>query len=91
MIIDWIKTFDEKDVFLDIGANVGSYTVAALFKGSFVYSIVFDLNNSAILFENIFINKLNEKVLSCHLVACDNNKVEKVFIEILLKGIVYNL
>ena len=86
MIIDWIKTFDEKDVFLDIGANVGSYTVAALSKGSFVYSIELDLNNSAILFENIFINKLNEKSVILPFGVGDNNKVEKVFYRDFTKG-----
>jgi FkbM family methyltransferase len=58
MIIDWLKNFNENDIFLDIGANVGSYTIAALSKGSYVYSLELDLNNSSKLFENIFLNKL---------------------------------
>jgi len=86
MIIDWIKKFNQNDVFLDIGANVGSYTIAALSKGSFVYSIELDLNNTSVLFENVFINKLYNRSVILPFGVGDKNQVEKIFFRDFTKG-----
>jgi len=79
LLIDWIKKFNSQDIFLDIGANVGSYSLAALSKGSFVYSIEMDLNNSAVLFENIFLNKFYEKSIILPFGVGSKNSIENIY------------
>ena len=78
-MINWIKKFSSNDVFLDIGANVGSYSIAALSKGSTVYSIEMDLNNSAVLFENVFLNKFYERSVILPFGVGSKDKLEKIF------------
>tara|TARA_B100000029_G_scaffold514224_1_gene616263 strand:- start:3089 stop:3937 length:849 start_codon:yes stop_codon:yes gene_type:complete len=79
LLIEWIKKFDSNDIFLDIGANVGSYSLAALSKGSFVYSIEMDLNNNSILFENIFLNKLYKNSVILPFGVGSKNSLENIF------------
>ena len=78
-MINWIKKFSPNDIFLDIGANVGSYSIAALSKGSTVYSIEMDLNNSAVLFENVFLNKFYERSVILPFGVGSKDKLEKIF------------
>lgn len=86
MIIDWIKNFDQNDIFLDIGANVGSYSIAALSKGSFVYSVELDLNNTAILFENVFLNNYCDRNIILPFGVGNKNSIEKIFFRDFTKG-----
>ena len=79
LLIEWIKKFNSNDIFLDIGANVGSYSLAALSKGSFVYSIEMDLNNNSILFENIFLNKLYKNSVILPFGVGSKNSLENIF------------
>ena len=44
-MIEWIRSFSKQDIFLDIGANVGIYTMAALSKNCKVYSVELDPKN----------------------------------------------
>ena len=48
LMINWLKGFNNKDVFLDIGANVGTYTIPAISKGAFTYAVELDLINSSV-------------------------------------------
>lgn len=79
LLIEWIKKFNSDDIFLDIGANVGTYSMAALSKGSFVYSIEMDLNNSAVLFENIFLNKFYNKSVILPFGVGSKDNLETIF------------
>ena len=79
LMVEWLKKFNDKDVFLDIGANVGSYTIAALSKGSYVYSLELDLNNSATLFENIFLNKLFDKCVILTFGVGQKTAIENIY------------
>jgi FkbM family methyltransferase len=79
LLIEWIRNFSSDDIFLDIGANVGTYSVAALSKGSFVYSIEMDLNNSAVLFENIFLNKFYNKSVILPFGVGSKDNLESIF------------
>ena len=59
----WIKTFNQNDVFYDVGANIGLYSImAAKFMKVTVISVEIDLMNTRMLYENIYMNKCHDKV-----------------------------
>ena len=61
--IEWIASFGPHDVLVDIGANVGMYTVwAARTRGTRVYAFEPESQNFAVLYRNIVLNKLGERV-----------------------------
>jgi FkbM family methyltransferase len=79
MMVDWIKSFNEKDIFLDIGANVGIYTLPAITKCKFTYASELDIKNNAILFENLIKNKFQNKCLMINFGMSDKNNIEEIF------------
>lgn len=61
--IKWIVGFEPKSVFIDVGANVGMYSIwAALASKSIVYSFEPESQNYMMLNKNIFYNELSESV-----------------------------
>lgn len=61
--IDWIATFAPHEVLVDIGANVGMYTVwAAKTRGTRVYAFEPEAQNYALLNRNIQLNGLGNQV-----------------------------
>lgn len=61
--IEWISLFDENDVMLDVGANVGMYTVwAAVTRGCRVYAFEPESQNYAQLNVNLHLNRLADRV-----------------------------
>lgn len=59
--IEWIKSFKDGDVFYDIGANIGVYSLYAgkLYPNSKIYSFEPDMKNYLRLLENISLNELD--------------------------------
>lgn len=61
--IPWLESFGPDDVFVDIGANIGLYSVyAARMTGCRVYAIEPEALNYAELSKNIFVNGLNDRI-----------------------------
>ncbi|MBM3537116.1 MAG: FkbM family methyltransferase [Alphaproteobacteria bacterium] len=61
--IEWIATFGPQDVLIDIGANVGMYTIlAAGARGCRVYAFEPEAQSFALLNKNIFVNNLADRV-----------------------------
>lgn len=61
--IDWIASFNENEVLVDVGANVGMYTVfAALTRRVRVYAFEPESQNYALLNRNIVANNLGQRV-----------------------------
>ncbi len=56
--IEWIKSFKDGEIFCDVGANIGIYTlyVASLYPNSLIYAIEPDRRNYIRLLENITLN-----------------------------------
>ncbi|WP_320664875.1 FkbM family methyltransferase [Prochlorococcus sp. MIT 1223] len=71
--IDWIDSFDSEDIFLDIGANIGIYSLYAATKGIQTICIEPDALNFALLNMNIRINKLGNLV-KAFLIALHDKK-----------------
>jgi FkbM family methyltransferase len=63
LMITWINSLSKDDIVLDIGANVGMYTVPMAKKVKNVYACELDPLNIAILKENLFLNSILDKVI----------------------------
>ena len=63
--IPYLETFESDDLFLDIGANIGMYTVyAAVMTGCRTVSIEPEALNYAELNKNIYINDLHGRSIA---------------------------
>jgi FkbM family methyltransferase len=61
--LEWIAGFDPTDIFVDVGANVGMYTIwAAVTKGTRVFAFEPEAQNYAVLNRNILANGLQTRV-----------------------------
>lgn len=79
LMIEWLNTFNENDIFLDIGANVGTYSLPAISKSKFVYACELDPKNNSILFENILLNNFQDKCLILNFGLNENNSIEEIY------------
>ena len=60
---DWIKNFKETDIFYDVGANIGLYSIiSSKLMNIKTYSFEPDLMNARILYENIIKNDVSDLV-----------------------------
>lgn len=81
--IHWIDTFDSTDLFLDIGANIGIYSLyAARARGVQVIAFEPESLNYALLNRNIFLNGLDQKVKAYPMALSD----ESAFSELHVNG-----
>jgi len=78
-MVDWLRTFSSQDVFLNIGANVGLYTVPAALQGCKTYAVELDLLNCAVLQENVWLNKVTDLVTIFPLALGNSEELTKVF------------
>jgi FkbM family methyltransferase len=70
--IEWIRGFQTGDVFVDIGANVGMYTIwAAKTRGVRTFAFEPESQNYALLYRNIVMNGLSENVVAYCLALSD--------------------
>jgi FkbM family methyltransferase len=83
----WLRSFQCGDVFLDIGANVGLYSIyAALVAGARVYCFEPESQNYALLNKNIFLNGLHEQVTAYCLAASDEPGLSNLYLCTLAVG-----
>lgn len=61
--IKWIKEVKEGEIVLDVGANVGTYTMLLGSLGAKVYAFEPEALNYACLYNNIRLNKMDDTVL----------------------------
>lgn len=73
--LNWIKTFEKNDNLLDVGANIGIYSLYAAHKGINVVSVEPDALNYALLNLNIRINNYGDKIVPYSIALHD----EKIF------------
>jgi len=83
----WIKTFTKNDVFYDVGANIGLYSImAAKFMHANVYAVEVDLMNTRMLYENIYVNNCHEKVTVLPFGLDSSSHQEKLFLKTMSYG-----
>lgn len=62
--IDWINSFNNTDIFWDIGANVGQYSLYAALRKLTILSFEPSASNYYVLSKNIEINKMDDRILA---------------------------
>jgi len=79
--IAWIAGFHTDDVFVDIGANVGMYTIwAAKTRGIRVYAFEPESQNYALLCRNIVLNGLSGQVVAYCVAISDENAFSLLYL-----------
>jgi len=70
--IKWLQSFKKTDIFWDVGANIGLYSVfASLMTGCKTYAFEPENQNFAVLNKNIFFNKI-DKLVQAYCVGISN-------------------
>ncbi len=78
---EWISNFNEGEILVDIGANVGMYTLmAAIVSGVKVYSFEPESRNYSILTENIRLNNLQTNVTAFCAAIGDKVEIGELFL-----------
>lgn len=79
--IAWLDAMTEGSAFLDIGANIGLYTVyAAVQRGCRVVAFEPEAQNYAQLNRNIFFNKLHDRVTAYCAALSDEMKLDRLYL-----------
>ena len=78
LTVDWIKNFDKNSNFLDIGSNIGIYSLYAGKLKHKVLSIEPESLNFALLNLNINDNNLKDNILSYPFSAYSKNSINKL-------------
>lgn len=86
LLNDWIATFSANDVFYDVGACVGNYSLIAALNGTQVVAIEAEMNNLQILYENIYLNDLFDHVMPICMALNDETKKETFYVRSHSKG-----
>ena len=79
--IEWIAGFRPGEVLIDIGANVGMYTIwAAKTRGIRVFAFEPESQNYALLYKNIVLNKLSEQVIAYCAALSDESIYSRLYL-----------
>ena len=89
-LCNWIDTFQKKDIFLDIGANVGMFAAYAASKNIFTYAVEPHSSNLDYLYWNIYLNKLSNKILVFPNILGNKEKIENFYYRDLTPGVAEN-
>jgi FkbM family methyltransferase len=84
LTIEWLKTFDHHTVMLDVGANVGMYTMLGASRGAMVYSLEAERKNYELLVNNITLNQFTAQ--AHHVGALDRVGTSEIHIHKLEVG-----
>ena len=76
--LKWIESFDQNQCLLDVGANIGMYTLFALFKGHEVIAIEPEGHNFCLLNRNIMINNFSDRAISYPVALNDKLTISKL-------------
>jgi FkbM family methyltransferase len=77
--ISWLEQIEPGSVLIDIGANVGMYTVfAATMREARVYAFEPESQNYALLNANIVLNKLGDRVVAYPLALSDQSQANQL-------------
>jgi FkbM family methyltransferase len=85
--LEWIAGFDRADILVDIGANVGMYTIwAAATRGVTVFAFEPEAQNYALLNRNILFNRLEQRVKAYCIGLSDKAGLTELFMASVTAG-----
>ena len=85
--VTWLNSIPRGAVLLDVGANVGLYSVyAAGICGAQVFAFEPESQNYAVLNKNIHLNNLTEQVVAWCIALSDEQKFDKLFLSDFKQG-----
>lgn len=85
--IEWVREFAPGEVLLDVGANVGMYTVlAAVTRGVRVFAFEPESQNYAILNRNIAENGLADRAVAFCVALADTTGFERLYLSEFVTG-----
>jgi FkbM family methyltransferase len=91
--IRWLDGIGERDVYWDVGANIGLYAIyAAKFRGCPVVAFEPEAQNYALFIENLVLNGVDSaKLLAAPIALGDRSGLGALQVRYLTKGGAYNL
>ncbi|MCC6658312.1 MAG: FkbM family methyltransferase [Rhodocyclaceae bacterium] len=85
--LEWIDGFGQGDVFYDVGANVGVFSLyASLHRGCDVFAFEPEAKNYSCLNKNIFLNRLGRRVKALNVGLHDATSIEFLQLHDLASG-----
>lgn len=78
--IEWINGFQKGETLLDVGANIGVFSLYAGLRGHKVVAVEPESQNYSLLNQNIFLNKLDEKVEAFNIALSDKNGATSLYL-----------
>ncbi|MBV1882734.1 MAG: FkbM family methyltransferase [Pseudomonadales bacterium] len=79
--VNWISQFRDNDILIDIGANIGLYTVlAAVTKNAKVFAFEPESQNFAQLMRHIVLNDLHENVVAFCAAVGESDQIDKLYL-----------
>ena len=83
----WINTFKPDDLFIDIGANIGLYSLyAACSRGVEVIAFEPESLNYALLNKNIFLNRIGQKIKAYALALSNEMAFNAIHLSLFIEG-----
>ena len=80
--IQWLEGMAQNAVLLDVGANVGMYSLfAAVMRQATVYAFEPESQNYALLNANIEVNQLSGQVLAYPLALSDGARLDRLYLQ----------
>lgn len=85
--IQWLEAMPAGSTLLDVGANVGMYTMfAAVIRNATVYAFEPESQNYALLNANIEANQLSGQVLAYPLALSDGAQLDRLYLQNFVQG-----
>lgn len=79
--INWLRELRPNDVLIDVGANVGTYSVfAAAVQGARVFAFEPESQNFSLLVKNIYLNKLHDRVIAYPAALSNVSRLDRLYL-----------
>ncbi len=88
--LEWIDGFGPGETLVDVGANVGLYTLYAALRGARVFAFEPESQNYALLNRNVFLNGLGDRVTALNVALSDGDTLGALNLPRFLTGSALN-